>query len=540
MPDSWKEYLRGLETRSNVRHLDMAQLQREARPYGRDTAQGSANFISNVRNRSAGVTVYLGSDDIKLEGLGERQKAILAAADSTLEEVKAYLQKAPLVCVKRNVGANSSFNPNCTLYLSTQRANNLQQAYLWASTLTDFNPNLPGPELFLVSIPEWPENERQVLAMPEEGVTFVLSSDYVGEAKMGFLRMGMWEAKRQGMLSLHAGSKMVRARDKSGQLKRYGMIFFGLSGTGKTTHSCHAHGLTQEGEEISILQDDVVFLGKDGSALGAEQGLYLKTEGVGLEYQPIVYNALMSPETLFENVYLDHAGDVDFGNLILGGNGRAVIPRSSMSPHITEDINLPPLNELDGLIVAFITRRMTVLPILSKLTPEQAAQAYMLGESIETSAGDPRRAGESVRVVGTNPFIVGDETDEGNWFYDFLKRNEEKVQCYLLNTGGIGEIRERDAEGRSVVKQNTLRVEIPEMASLIRGIVRNTIEWEEEPLFGTQTPRKAEGVDMDKFRPERYYSKDQIATLADSLKKERREWLGCFPGLDEKIKTLQG
>ena len=78
------------------------------------------------------------------------------------------------------------------------------------------------------------------------------------------------------------------------------------------------------------------------------------------------------------------------------------------------------------------------------------------------------------------------------------------------------------------------------MASLIRGIVRNTIEWEEEPLFGTQTPRKAEGVDMDKFRPERYYSKDQIATLADSLKKERREWLGRFPGLDEKIKTLQG
>ena len=90
------------------------------------------------------------------------------------------------------------------------------------------------------------------------------------------------------------------------------------------------------------------------------------------------------------------------------------------------------------MVVAFITRRMTVLPLVSRLNPEQAAAAFMLGESVETSAGDPRRAGESVRVVGTNPFLIGSEADEGNWFYDFVKNNEDKVQCYLLNTGGVG------------------------------------------------------------------------------------------------------
>lgn len=87
----------------------------------------------------------------------------------------------------------------------------------------------------------------------------------------------------------------------------------------------------------------------------------------------------------------------------------------------------------------FITRRNTIVPIVSKLTPEQAA-AFMLGESIETTASDPCRAGESVRVVGTNPFIIGDETKEGHIFYRLLKRNGDKIQCYLLNTGGVGEI----------------------------------------------------------------------------------------------------
>ena len=299
--------------------------------------------------------------------------------------------------------------------------------------------------------------------------------------------------------------------------------------------TCHDHGLDGDGEGIEILQDDIVFLREDGSALGVEQGFYLKTEGITRDNQAVIYDGLAAPETLLENVMVDYQGNIDFNNLTLGSNGRAVMPRVALSPHVSETIDLPSLDEMDGLIMAFVTRRMTVLPIASKLTPEQATATFMLGESIETSAGDPRRAGESVRVVGTNPFLIGDEAEEGNWFYDFLKRHQDKVQCYLLNTGGVGEIMERDSDGNPIIKQKTLRVEIPEMSSIIREIARGTIVWEQDPHFGTLMPAQVDGVDIGKFCLENFYSKEQTTEYAESLKQSRREWISRFPDLQKEI-----
>lgn len=529
------DFVQGLATHDNVRTLIMAELDHEARPYARVTASKSLSFFSNVRNRSAGVTVVFGNAQVASQKLSERQQAIQQRKDKTLQEVQAYLERAPLIRVQRTIGDNPRFNAKCTLFLSVQRSDNIRQAHLWSHTLRDYAPEAGGPDLYQVCIPEWPENERQVLVFPEQGLSVILGADYVGEIKMGFLRMAMWDAKERGMLSLHAGSKIVTASQPDDSTKRYGMLFFGLSGTGKTTHSCHNHNLTNPGEGMDILQDDIVFLSKDGSALGAEQGFYLKTEGLHPETQPIIYQALEGPEALFENVMLTYEGRSDYADLSLGGNGRAVIPRTSMAPYIGPDINLPPLSEMDGLIVAFITRRMTVLPLVSRLNPEQAAATFMLGESVETTAGDPRRAGESVRVVGTNPFMLGSEAYEGNWFYDFVKENKNKVRCYLLNTGGVGEIMVRDDQGRPVIKQPSTRIAIPEMASMLRGIVRNTIEWQVDPYFSTEVPRKVQGLDLSKFDLSRYYTKKQVGEYSRDLKEERQKYLATFSELNGKV-----
>ena len=535
MIEAFLDFVKGLEKLPNVRAMDTRDLEKEAAPFGRKTAYGSLGFFSNVRNRSAGVSVVFGSDDTRDQKLNDGQKRIFQAADSTLEAVTEYLKLAPLICVKRTIGDNGKFNPRCTLYLSTQRKDNVRQAYLWANTLRDYSTTTKGPDMYLVCIPEWQEGQRQVLCFPEQNLTLALGSDYAGEVKMGFLRMAMWDAKEKGMLSLHAGTKVVQARQLNGQVKSYGLLFFGLSGTGKSTHACHDHGLVDDGEGMEILQDDIVFLENDGSALGTEQGFYLKTEGITQDYQPVIYKALTGPETLLENVMMDAEGGIDLGNLSLGSNGRAVIPRTSMSPYIAENINMPSLSQLDGVVVAFITRRMTVLPIVAKLTPEQAASAFMMGESIETSAGDPMRAGQSVRVVGTNPFLIGNPSKEGQWFYDFVKSNEDKVQCYLLNTGGVGEIREPDETGRPAVKQKALRVAIPEMAAIIRGIARNTIKWRRESHFGTLVPEEVQGMDISKFNLDRFYTKEQAEEYVRTLREEREAWLGQFSDLPEQV-----
>ena len=78
----------------------------------------------------------------------------------------------------------------------------------------------------------------QILTIPEHDINIALGSDYTGECKKGFLLQGMFRADQRGMLGLHAGSKVVRARDpRTGKLKTFGVLMFGLTATGKSTWS---------------------------------------------------------------------------------------------------------------------------------------------------------------------------------------------------------------------------------------------------------------------------------------------------------------
>ncbi len=537
MPDyiAVGESARDLYHHRNVTHLSASQGREMARPFAQITEFGNLNFHSNVRNRSAALTVCAGSDRVRQSSLSPRQQAILDGVPATLVKVQRYLDRAPIVCTRRTMGDNSVFNPHCTLYTSTYAKDTVRIPYMWGETLLPYRPQLPGPELAAIFVPEWPERERQVLVFPEDGVTFALGSDYVGEAKKGCLRMAMWFAKQEGMLGVHAGSKIVEARGPDGKLRRYSMLLFGLSATGKTTHSCHTHGLEDEGEEMDVVQDDVCFLREDGSALGTERGFYLKTEGLDPHSQPLLYHAAIQSDTVFENVMVDAEGHIDFQDETITSNGRGVVQMAHFAPHASDTINVPPVSELDGLLLVFITRRNTVVPVVSKLNAEQAAAAFMLGESIESSAGDPRRVGESVRVVGTNPFIVGDEAAEGNWIYDFLQTHGDRVQAYLINTGGVGEIREKLPDGTSRVRREVDRIQIPETSALFRALVRGKVKWVDEPYFGTRVPAQVDGADIRRFDVESHYSQQEIGEYVDALKRERREYLDQFPTLNPAI-----
>jgi len=234
-------------------------------------------------------------------------------------------------------------------------------------------------------------------------------------------------------------------------------------------------------------------------------------------------------------VMVDWQGRVDFQDETITSNGRGVVQMADLAPHASGSINLPPLEELDALLLVFITRRNTVMPMISKLSAEQAALAFMLGESVESSAGDPTKAGQSVRVVGTNPFIVGDEAAEGNWMYEFIQQHAEKVQAYIVNTGGVGEIHERRPDGTAHIKREVNRIQIPETSGIFRAIVRSEVEWVDEPFFGNQVPRQVEGVDLRRFDPAEFYSREELEGYVSQLKRERREYLEKFTGLHPDI-----
>lgn len=528
-----KRLLAGLVGRPNVQSPSADELRRTSERFGNLTEFGNYNFCSTVRNRSAGLTVCF-RDGVEEGPLSRQKEEIARNASRTIRNVIDYVQRAPLYHLALTMGSNDKFTPHCDLFVSRYRTDFVRLAYMVNQTLFP-RVDTPGPRLVLADLPEWQEKDRQILVFPDDHLTLVLGSDYYGEVKKGFLRMGMYAAKKRGMLGLHAGSKLIWARTPKGDVRKIGAIIFGLTATGKTTHSCHNHGLTAPGEKVRIVQDDVVFLDTDGQAYGTERGFYIKTDGLRPDTQPLLYNAAKSKDAILENIMVDYLGKVYFQDEVLTGNGRGIIQRDDLGEFKSESLNLPPLGELDKLLIMFITRRNTVLPIASKLTPAQAAGAFMLGESVESTGGDPRKAGESVRVVGTNPFIIGDEAEEGNWFYEFLLRSGERVECYQLNTGGVGEIVEVDEKGSKRVVREVTRVEILEMAGIIRDIARGTITWQKDPHFGTMIPERVDGVDLGRLDPRRFYDDATLARLVDSLKRERREHLAKFASLNKDI-----
>jgi phosphoenolpyruvate carboxykinase (ATP) len=523
----------GLVDRPNVTTPSGDELRRRAQDIGTKTNLGSYHYSSVVRSRSAGSTVVVGGPEVLQESLTPRQEEILDGLEVTVALVDAYVKRAPLLRTVRRMGQNDEFSPLCTLYLSSYRPEVVRLAYFFHLALFEPDGGEVGPQTTLVDLPEWQEKDRQILVFPEIATTYVLGSDYYGEIKKGFLRLDMWNAKRQGMLGMHAGSKILKARGPDGGIRRYSVFFLGLTATGKTTHTAHTHGLTEDGEGIAIAQDDVVFLREDWSALGTEKGFFLKTEGLAPDTQPLIYHAITQGDAVLENVLVDYDSVVDLGDLTLTGNGRGIMQRTAFGDSMGP-IDVPPATELDGALVAFITRRNTVMPLAAKLTKEQAAAFFMLGESVESSGGDPRRAGMSVRQVGTNPFIIGSRSEEGNRFFQFLQAGGDRVQPYLLNTGGVGEVAHMD-HGKRVVIQEVLRVQIPEMAAIIRGIARGTIVWQKDRYWDLQVPGKVEGVDMTKFDLSGFYEEGQIQAMVETLRKERREYLSGFLGLRPEI-----
>ncbi len=521
----------------NIKPVDLKWLEPRAKSVGIKTVYGSYGWRCAISSRIAPKTVYLGSEAVRLPRLTPEQEAIVAKSPEELDKVLHLVKTLPFYHLRRQMGENDSYNPVCNLYVSEADLINYRLGYMWGNTL--FKPGKrPGPEFTMIHIPEEHPLRQQVLVLPEHNINIALGTDYMGEDKKGFLRQAMWTADQLDKLGLHAGTKIVTVRDTGGKLKTFGVFLFGLTATGKSTWSCHQLGLDyQKGEKTLVTQDDICFLGKDGSALGTENGFFVKTD-VEKEYQEAMFNALVDKTALFENVMIKSNGEVDFLDESLTANGRAVINRKKleiaikgrMVPIFSKSINLPPLDNLDGLIFAFITRRNTIMSFAQELTPEQAVLAYLWGESTHSYASQPLKAGESVRIVGTDPFIIGSRAKKVNRFYEIImtlvSNHRGKVKFMLYNTGGIGEIietYEEDGIKKKRQVRKVSRVPINLMAQIQRGDLRGTNHYEKGPL-GTKEVRLTEGQSLEEWDIHKYYSDEKIEAYTANLVEGRKKF----------------
>jgi phosphoenolpyruvate carboxykinase (ATP) len=456
---------------------------------------GNLAVTTRVRNRIAKFTeVVMGEPD------GEYGKLV--------NEVLAYLNDKEVIMLDRVMCQSNGYRKRCRVYVAAEYP---RIPLMWGNTL--FPGEQGEPDFITVTVPDWPE--KKVLVFPEAGMTLIMGSDYKGENKKAMLRQVMYWSKKEGNLGLHAASKILRIV-KDGNLVDRGFLLFGLSGTGKTSLACHSHWLRPP-ERVIIRQDDVVILRSDSSAIGTEESFYMKTDGLEPAAQPLLYAAAISPRAILENVHVDRAsGKVDFFDSTLTSNGRAMVKRRDIA-FTDDEIDL---KRVDYLV--FITRHNEVVPPVVRLSREWGAAAFMLGESVETSAGDPSEAGKQRRVVGTNPFIVGSEEEEGNLFLQIL-RNNPHMQCYLLNTGKVGGL----TGGQKITVFDSVKI--------LEMIARERITWKRDDFWGYDVPAEIPGIDMGRFDLNNFYPQEQVLALNQALKRERLKWLSQFEGLDPAV-----
>jgi len=477
----------------------------EAMPECRITEFDNVNVQTRVLSRSAGSTFVV---DRPSSGKTMTREAF----DEIVQRQDAYLAEHDTVRIDGWIGNDPELRTRARLVMEKRFANiaGMQQK-LYFPRDDGEEPEVQVLYTPGLDAPGYPD-DRVIAVDLDHNVTRVLNSDYFGESKKGGLRMWNNIVFERGGLALHAGLKVIptNAGDKV-------FMIIGLSGTGKTTTTF----TTQNGSRP--IQDDFVGLMPGGTALGTENGCFAKTFSLDPEFEPSIYGAVTKPSAYLENVFQDDAGTVNFFEQSYTQNGRAVFEMRDLLTF--EDArNVGPV---DYLLI--LNRNENIIPAVAKLSQEQAAAYFMLGETTGTSAGGAAEEGKFLRVPGTNPFFPLPHGLQGNRLLDLLATHP--IETYLLNTGRVGGT---DGDDRSK------KVKIPHTSACVKGIAEQTISFDEDPDFRYLVATDVPGFDdRELLRPIRLYERqgrlDEYRGIVERLKVDRVAHLQRFTELSEEI-----
>ena len=147
----------------------------------------------------------------------------------------------------------------------------------------------------------------------------------------------------------------------------------------------------------------------------------------------------------------------------------------------------------------------------------------VLGQSMESSAGDPTQAGNIINAFFYDPFVAGDKAAHANLFYAIMKENPQ-IECYLLNTGGIGE------------GEHYHDISLHDTMGILDSVLRGGLEdWIMSSATGLLTPRSVRTVDSSLMHPEELYTHSEWTIRQNALNMKRAEILESYPGLNNKV-----
>ncbi|PID87961.1 MAG: phosphoenolpyruvate carboxykinase (ATP) [Bacteroidia bacterium] len=321
----------------------------------------------------------------------------------------------------------------------------------------------------------------------KEKMACVAGTWYGGEIKKGFFSIMNYLLPLKGMAAMHCSANVGKKGDVA--------IFFGLSGTGKTTLSADPNRALI-GDDEHGWDDDGVF--------NFEGGCYAKTINLDPQKEPDIYNAIKR-DALLENVGIKENGEVDFTDCSKTQNTRVSYPIY----HI-QNIVKPVSKAGHAKKVIFLTAdAFGVLPPVSKLTHDQTKYHFISGYTAKV-AGTERGIKEPVPSFSAcfgAAFLLLDPT---KYAEELIKKMEQhSATAYLVNTGWIG-----GAYGTGK------RIDLPSTRNIINAILDGSLdnaEFDTLPVFNLAIPKTVNNVDSKLLNPRNLWSnpKDWDAAALD-------------------------
>ena len=392
-----------------------------------------------------------------------------AVFDRLLVKVQEHLNSVENVFVKDAFcGADKDYR--MPVRLVTEKA--WHAAFMHNMFVRATEEEIPShiPEFTILHVPEMKSSMSDgvnsdvfVIIALDRGMVIIGGTHYAGEIKKAIFTIMNHILPSKGLLPMHCSANTDGEN---------AALFFGLSGTGKTT-------LSADPNRALVGDDEHGW--SDNGVFNFEGGCYAKLIRLSEEDEPAIYATTKMPGSILENVILNADGSPDFDNGSLTQNTRGSYPIEFIENRTPDSMADNPNN------VVFLTcDAFGVLPPLSRLTPEQAAYHFMSGYTAKV-AGTEMGVTEPQATFSTcfgAPFMPRHPSIYADLLSKKIRENDAK--CWLINTGWIA----GGADASSRIKISWTR---NLLNAAINGNLDNVVFVKDE-RFGFEIPTTCEGV----------------------------------------------
>ncbi|MFG0307196.1 MAG: phosphoenolpyruvate carboxykinase (ATP) [Phycisphaerales bacterium JB040] len=354
------------------------------------------------------------------------------------------------------------------------------------------------------------DSEVVVVQSIEKKTVVILGSQYAGEIKKSIFYALNYDLPDHDILPMHCSANVATNDDDNVAL------FFGLSGTGKTTLSADP--------DRDLIGDDEHGWGPSG-IFNFEGGCYAKCIGLTREKEPQIWDAIRFGSTLENMHFVEGTRDPDYNDVSVTENTRVTYPVDHI-PHA----RIPSIGRHPKNVIFLTADANGVLPPVSRLSPEQAMYYFINGYTSKLAGTEQgvKEPQPNFSPCFGGPFMPRYPTTYARMLAERIKKHNAKV--WLLNTGWTG-----GAYGTGH------RFDLTYTRAMVTAILDGSLadaECTPDDIFGLAIPHRVPGVPTEVLRPrDTWADKEAYDTAARGLAAKFRENDKRFPKMPDEVRA---